>query len=88
MGLERRYLHDVAFFQSAQRVEALVFFLAGDVEVEHDVFYGNAWSAKVFMSLVEVLDDRFLEFAASPSSVADQNNDGSDKGLFVRFAST
>ena len=38
---------------------------------------------KFSMAFVKVLHDGFFKFAASPSTVADQNNDGSDKRLLV-----
>ena len=41
--------------------------------------------AEVFMSFIEVSNNRFFEFAASPSGVPDQNNDGFHKCLLVCF---
>ncbi len=40
------------------------------------------------MALVKVLHDGFFKLAASPSTVTDQNNDGSDKCLLVRLSSS
>jgi hypothetical protein len=81
--LKRSYLHDVSFFKPTQRIQAFVLFLAGNVQAKHYVLHRNLSLTKILMTLMKMLHNGLLKLTATPSTVSNQNNDGSDKCLLV-----
>jgi hypothetical protein len=69
--LKKSNFHYIPFFQSSQRIQAFVFFLASNVEVKHYISNCNSWFTKIYVPLVEVSDNGFFKFTASPSGVPD-----------------
>jgi hypothetical protein len=85
-ALQRQQFHYVSFFQAFESIQEFAFFLPSKVQILHDVSDGHVCLPKVFVPLVQMSNDGFFQFSASPCCVAHQNNDCFHEGFLLGFS--